>query len=190
MVSGTIPEITQWLQEANDKLTEAAEIEVATPYQFTTTQGTEQYAPPADFGRARRLEVQPQGSMMWTPLMELDVDMHAPPFLGVSLNTGRPSGYFYWGGNLWLIPSPDSVYTIKLWYYQRANQLVQGTDVPIIDQRFHYLLRAYAVARAKQKIDDPGYSTYDQIFDAGKFGMVSSLEEERHAEGPLVVREI
>lgn len=185
-------EISGWLGDANQDLTEMAEIESPTAYQFTTVAGTESYSMPSDFLRVRRVEAQDQAqSTLWAPLYQGSIDMRLPNTVaGAITGRGRPAAYFWWGGLLYLIPIPDAVYTINVFYYRRAPDMVLAADTPIIDQRFHQILREYAVARALQKIGEPGYITYDALYNAHARDMVAKLEEERRTEGPQVVRDI
>lgn len=187
----TDTEITEWINNANQDLTELAEIESAAAT-ITTVASTESYALPSDFLRVRRAEIQDNAaSTLWAPLYMGSIDIRLPNTIsGAITGRGRPSSYFLYAGLLYLVPIPDAVYNINLFYYRRAPDLVNSGDTPIIDQRFHKLLRYWAVARAKQKIDDPGFMTYQQLFDQGKLDMLGKLHEERTAEGPQVVREV
>ena len=184
-------EISGWLNDANQDLTEAAEIESPATV-ITTVAGTESYALPSDFLRIRRVEVQDQAaSTLWAPLYQGSIDIRLPNTIsGAITGRGRPASYFLYAGLLYLVPIPDAVYSVNVFYYRRAPDLVVGSDTPIIDQRFHQVLREYAVARALQKIGEPGYITYDALYLAHKNAMVDNLDEERHTEGPQVVRDI
>jgi hypothetical protein len=184
-------EISNWLNEANQDLTEAAEIE-SPAANIVTVASTESYALPADFLRLRRVEIQDTAaSTLWAPLVQMTIDQRLPNTIsGAITGRGRPSGYFLYAGQIYLIPIPDAVYTLNVFYYRRAPDLLISGDLPIIDQRFHFILEFYAEARAKQKIDDPGYVTYDARYAASRASMLAKLTEERNTEGPLVVREI
>lgn len=184
-------ELGNWINEANQDLTEAAEIE-SPATQITTVASTESYSLPSDFLRVRRVECQDTAaSTLWAPLYQASIDVRLPNTIsGAITGRGRPSAYFLYAGLLYLIPIPDASYTLNVFYYRRAPDLVNGTDVPILDQRFHQVIEYYAMARALQKIGEPGYTTYDQRYNAGRLSMLAKLEEERSTEGPRVVRDI
>lgn len=174
-------EIKRWLNRANRELTRAYRLEATTPQTIDTVDGTESYALASDFGMPIKVEIV-DDTDDWRPLRR------AQPWERID-GKDEPGAYYITEGRLYLIPKPDAAYEIRVWYFRSAPQLSLDADKPVIPEDYHDLLVDYAVARAKQKDDDPAYTTYDARFEDGKTEMVRQrAERDEGADQPTVVR--
>ena len=78
--------------------------------------------------------------------------------------------FFTWGNAIYLLPVPDAnesnAYTI--YYYQSPAALVNETDEPEWDERFHLVLADFAIARVWEREEEVGkMQAADQRFDMG-----------------------
>ena len=64
-----------------------------------------------------------------------------------------------------LYPTPDAIYTLSLLVARKPAKLVDGTDVPEIDEDYHLALCEWAAYRALRNNDVDGTNTVE----AGKF---------------------
>lgn len=163
-------EIDRWLNRANYDLIDAAGVEATSAQSITTADGTESYALPADIGMVEQVELLDSAdSTIFTILRPLSLSERDTE------GKGRPRGYYVLGTSLYLVPTPDAVYTLRVWHTRAGVTLSADGDTPIVPTRFHDLLTLYAVAQAKRKSDDPAYQTYLQDYVAGRAGMVGYL---------------
>ena len=61
--------------------------------------------------------------------------------------TGKPREYSCWRGNVELYPAPNIGETITIRYYTELSDLVNTTDIPAMDAKFHSLLAYGASVR-------------------------------------------
>lgn len=162
-------EIDRWLNRANYDLADAAAVESSTSSTVTTVSGTASYALPTGFGQVQQVEfVDPSDATAFRLLQPFDISERID-------QVGEPEGYYILGGLLFISPTPDAVYSIKLWYYKAGVTLALDADVPIIPSKYHDLLTLFAVSQAKRKADDPAYVTYLDDYVAGRNGMIEFL---------------
>lgn len=81
---------------------------------------------------------------------------------------GEPVGYQLAGDALRVIPKPDKAYTVTLRYAYEPPPLVADTDVPLLPERYHYLLILYGTFWALRKDGDPMYAAYQQEYASAK----------------------
>lgn len=164
-------EITRWLNRANYDLADAAGVESSASSTITTADGTETYSLPSDFSLVEIVElVDSTNSYQFTMLSPMAVEERIE-------DKGSPSGYYVRNGSLYVVPRPDGVYTLRLWYYRAGVTLVNDSDTPIIPARFHDLIALFAIGEAKRKADDSAYSTYRSDYIAGRAGMIEYLRK-------------
>lgn len=154
-------EITRWINEANNELTEKAKVEAA-PYTFTTTANTSNYSLPSDLYQIKLIKINDN------KIYPASVDVLNSSVIGF------PIYYVVFNNQLYFYPIPDDTYTVRLYYYKKANQLVNTTDVPVLPERYHYLLKLYAISQAKRKADDPAYTIYYNDYLSGKNDMIQN----------------
>lgn len=178
----TSAEIKRWLNRGNRDLTRAYRLAADSAQSITTADGTEFYALASDFGAPAKVEiVDTSDSTSWASLRRI----HPKERID---GKGEPAGYYIKGARIYLSPIPDGVYTVRVWYYRDAPTLTSSSDEPIIPSEFHDLIVDFAIARAKQKDDDPAYQTYDERYEKGKREMVEQrMSEEEGADQPTVV---
>jgi len=179
-------EIIEFLQEANEAITELAELEAIG--NTVTVAGVETVDYPSGIARVSGIWCRKSGSTEnWTKLRKASVDERLPD-TGTATNRGMPSAYLIFAGKIYLLPIPDGVYDLNVFGHAAASNMVSGNVAPSFDSKFHPVLKNYAVARCKQKVDDPGYANYDANYQAGILGFrVWKLQQENH-EGPRVVK--
>lgn len=178
-------EINEWLQEANDDLTFVARIESSnSPYTFETVAGTDTYAMPSDFSRARLVSRETRaGSGQYVPLRAGRIDERVP-------DQSTPQSFYLWNAtNLVLVPKPNIAMSMQVWYYKTSTQWADDTGVPDVPLIYHRLLKLYAIGIAKRKADDPAFQQYLADYEAGKNDMVQKLQDRGEAQQFQVVRD-
>lgn len=182
-------EIAEFLQEANERLTDISEMEDVDT--AVTVAGQEHVAYPAALGKILGVWARLQGTTgAFMKLRRAAVDERFPDQANGTAGRDEPNAYFIFEDKIYLTPVPDKVYDLNLFGYRKASNFVTGggTTVPIFDTDFHHLCRTYAVARCKQKVDDPGYTGYDAQYLAGETGLLAKLSKQRNTEGPKMVK--
>ena len=175
-------EVDDWTNEANTDLLDAAGIQTTTAQSISTVDGTESYDLASDFGLVEQVElVDASDSTEFTILRPLSVQERD------ASGKAEPHGYYVVGTKLFMVPIPDAVYTLRIWYTRNGVTLALDADVPIIPLRYHHLYVKYDVAQAKRKSDDPAYVTYLQDYVAGRDGMVAYLRSRGLGANPRIV---
>jgi hypothetical protein len=177
------PEMVQFLQEAYNDLVGVQEI--ASSATLQTAVGVEALAFTATMGRIRKVWVRRAPGQGWVDMKQHSMDDRRPDDTN---NRGMPLTYFIFNQSFYLIPTPDAIYDIQVLFDLRAPKLVNGTDAIALDTRFEHLPRVYAVARCKQKVDDPAYANYDAQYEAGRRALQAEMEWQRHLQGPRTPR--
>jgi hypothetical protein len=54
-----------------------------------------------------------------------------------TLQIGEPENYVYYGTSIELYPSPNSAYSLQMRYRTQSQVLVNSTDTPNLDERWH-----------------------------------------------------
>lgn len=158
-------EFKAWLNIANNRLTTECELESTSLTSISTVSGTELYNLASDFDRILRAEREIEdGSGNYRILTQLSVSDRLE-------TKGTPLGYYLWQGSgvfqIGLIPVPDLVKAVRVYYYVKATTLTADGDTPVIPSRYHHLLEKYAVAMALQKQQDPAFQVYLSQYEAG-----------------------
>lgn len=179
-------ELASFLQEANEAITEIAEVE-ALPVTVPTVAAQETISFPASLSKIKGIWSRRSGTNNpWVKMRKAELDERNPD--STNAQRGQPKAYLIYGALIYLLPIPDTVYDLNCMGYSAASDLVGGggATVPIFDAKFHSLLKLYAVARAKQKMDDPGYQNYDGQYTAGITGMRVWKIAQKEQEGPAM----
>jgi hypothetical protein len=117
-LTGVIPDfVTLFETTANAELPLRTRFNLATAT-LTTAAGAATVALPSDFLEAKALinQTDPKEVLANAGASQLyTAQPHAA--------TGRPKGYTYTAAGLELAPTPDSAYSLKLYYYQRITAL-------------------------------------------------------------------
>lgn len=118
-------------------------------YTVTTSGGAGSYALPADFLRLYNITiVDGQGNTI--PLFEeVLMDFQTRPAA-----SGQPSQYTIEGTNIYVWPTPDAAYTLKVRYYKLPTLLTQPNDEPEIPSEYHHLLVSYALWHCYEREND------------------------------------
>jgi hypothetical protein len=80
----------------------------------------------------------------------------------------RPLFYTEWGDTIKLYPKPDAVYPLSIRGYRKPSYdwLIDFTEEPDLDYRFHTALAYYAISQAyKRQEDSEMTNQYKQSFD-------------------------
>jgi hypothetical protein len=178
-------EFIKWAQEASDDLAEGAMIEIG-PVTIPTIVNQELYDLPVDFGKAVRVEREiAPGSATFATMLPWSINHRREA-------VGLPGGYYIWMTNkLGIIPVPDTVVDLRVYYYSKGNTLALGTDIPIIDPQYHRLIEEYMLAMAKIKDENPSYQIHVSNYSAGRSDMIQNiLEARRGAQSFSIVRDV
>ena len=76
---------------------------------------------------------------------------------------GPPCGYLWRGNEIDIIPTPDAVYTIRLWIDQRNQPLINDTDVPSSPVDMHILIALDAAVLCLLRPMAPGGGDINKI---------------------------
>lgn len=133
---------------------------------FSTTALSKSYAFPSDCQRIRRLEHYSTADAsdvirldeIGFPRTELQGDW---PFS----QSGKPMRYQVRGTQFDLLPIPDAVYTMKIYYDQRQVDMTQDTDSPIAPSEFHDMLSIWATILALPKDENRDDTNFKTLWD-------------------------
>lgn len=157
------------LQLLNDAQTDLAdEAKLQNKATITTIINQDTYSLPTDFKSPRTL------------LDEVSVsDFHQE--YGLIDITENGFGYSLFNGNLIIKPIPQNVINLSLYYYIYPPDLVNDTDVPVIDQHYHNLLATYAIMMILLSIGaTPGLiDRYEAQWTDGKRQFIAEMEKKR-----------
>ncbi len=131
-------------------------------YSMTTTIGLDEYSMPTTATNIRRIEYD---SRKLEPISDRERD----DILGgkdPTLVTGRPTSYYLFGESIFLVKTPDSALTVKIWSFDIPSvvTLASTLDVP---SRYHPYIAEFILAKmyAKDKRFDQSQYHLD-IWDA------------------------
>lgn len=139
-----LSEVTQYLNMA---YSEMVAVVGHTPLEAlavsSTTSGEDKYQIPADFGSLIAVTLY-QGSTATTSnettvvaLRQQDARWIDAQTVATSVNPGVPSDYVQYATWLQLYPSPNSAYSLVMRYNAKPTTLVNSTDTPALDERWH-----------------------------------------------------
>lgn len=115
------------------------------------------YAVPPDLMEIRRLELLQDPSNPETTIVKLDELKFPRTEAGgdwLFTAPGQPVRYIYTGQSIRLLPPPDSVYLMRLFYTQRPLDITTETAVPTTPIDFHDMIIFYAAMLAKRQNED------------------------------------
>lgn len=72
-----------------------------------------------------------------------------------TLASGIPENYVYYGTSIELFPSPNSAYSLMMRYRTQSPLLVQSTDTPVVDERWHSAILYKTVALLEASRNNP-----------------------------------
>jgi hypothetical protein len=104
-----------------------------------------------------------------------------------SVGPGAPQAYYLQGNQLYLFPTPNASYTVRVRYLSQPTALTAGTDQPALPTYYHDALVAYAISRAYRSEDDPQQAiAFMADFDRRTAEMIVAMRAE-NIDGPLQV---
>lgn len=115
------------------------------------------YAVPSDLMEIRRLELIQDTSIPETSIVKLDELKFPRTEAGgdwLFTAPGQPVRYIFTGQAIRLLPPPDSIYTMRLFYTQRPLDITVDTAVPTTPVDFHDMIIFYAGMLAKRQNED------------------------------------
>lgn len=149
---------------------------VATPYTYSTVQGTQFYALPSDFKALLGVEVALNLSdpNSWVTMRQFEFiqrNRWNSPNQYTMYGTTN-TRYRLNGNNLYIVPIPQGGQTVRIWYVPRPNQLINDTDtVDAIAGWEEYIVADVAIKAMTKTEEDP------QVFMAQKAGLLKRIEE-------------
>lgn len=110
-----------------------------------TTSGEDKYQIPADFGSLIAVTLYQGSSSTATtsnsttivPLRQQDARWIDAQSITDDVSPGVPSDYVQYATWLQLYPSPNSAYSLLMRYNAKPTTLVNSTDTPALDERWH-----------------------------------------------------
>jgi hypothetical protein len=124
---------------------------------------------PADFFKLAKAKVVTaaganvaRSALTYVPRLKFEDESTFDPF-----STGEPSYYTLIGmDQMFVWPTPDGVYSIRVFYQKALADLVNDGDVPAIPTRYHYTIVEGAAVRALQAESEEGRSdTARSVFE-------------------------
>lgn len=133
---------------------------------YSTVAGQKSYTLPLDCRYIRRMEIFDSSDdnfiikldeLKW-PRMESNGDW-------LFYQDAQPKRYVMIGQHFDLYPIPDGIYTIRMYYDARLNDMAADTDIPSVPVDFHDMIVFFACALAKKQNeeDDGGYIAFFNI---------------------------
>ncbi len=143
----TIPQIDAWLNNAQKEvqklLLQAGQNYYMKPCQTNLVYGQSDYVLPQDFVKEHRLEIVVSG----VPPFENTVPL-APITLNqqdlVPNQIGQPQYYFLKKNRLVLMPAPDTILPLRLYYSPLVADMLLATDIPDVPPSYHEFLAVLA----------------------------------------------
>lgn len=122
-------------REAQLKLLQAGQNYYEVPVETVTVSGQGDYVLPSDFVTEHRLEIVTSGTGVNENIKQLmPITTNQQNFY--SKATGLPEVYSLKKDRFSLYPTPDAVYTIRLYYSPMVSDLGSDSDVPDVPEQF------------------------------------------------------
>lgn len=86
----------------------------------------------------------------------------------------KPQYYFQFASSIQLYPIPDQVYNLIIEYQSKITDLSSGTDVPIFDSDFHYLIPLLAASMLKRTSGGTDVTEGDNLYQQYLLGLASA----------------
>lgn len=177
--------INQAIRKVNAELARHAPDLFTIAQTFPTQAGVKSYALPEDFRRLRRLEHAPSEEEI-TKLEGLpfpDTERgHEWPFDG----RGKPRRFVLRAKQYDLLPIPDGVYTLRLYYDQLQPDLSEDDEVPTTPEEWHDMIALWAAILALPANAD-SYLELLALYRERQGDLVTALFD-RKGTTPLVVQ--
>jgi hypothetical protein len=135
-------DITEWLNRCLDDLTPYVKKQARTAY---TIDSSNQYALPSDYFDLVELVLTTSDS---------NGNTNVSPLRSLQVRDYDSKGYKVWGESFSLQKGPTDG-LMDLFYYRKLTRLVNGADVPEIDEPFHDLLILYGIAQSQFMDEEP-----------------------------------
>lgn len=149
-----------------------------------TVQNQQDYLLPSDLLKVTRLEVIASGSGITADRRLLQkITINQQGMIGAA--SGLPNVYFWQKSRLSLLPVPDNVYVLNLYYNYLIADMVLDADVPDVPQDFQEFIAVLAAYDCFIKDDRPPQNIvmkkeyYEKI--------LKQIAEERDISGPRMV---
>jgi hypothetical protein len=155
------PLVKTWLNDAQRKFAISSEIRTqVAESSITTVAADASYALPENYARFVDLYRSDSHELL-TPYDLRDFDT-------LPASSGAPYGYSVRGGELFLYPTPDNVYSFTLRYRKLPADMVNDTDISEIPVQYQELLVSYAMWKAFLREDDfQAAQTWEAIWEKG-----------------------
>lgn len=154
-----------------------------TAFSINTTGGTDTIALPSGYVGTRSIYVDgsPNQRLDYvTPSQRQDIWME-------STAQGKPNIYTIIGTNFALSPTPDTIYTIKGFYYQKLPSLLSNSTNWLMTNAPGIYLNAALLEAALYISDDDAVNRYGKQFASAINSLQSQDEVDRHSGAPLVM---
>ena len=149
---------------------------------FSTVANAKSYGLPSDFVTFRRLE-----HYSTTDASDIEkIDVIVFPRTEAqgywpTTTTQRPARAILRGSQLDLMPIPDAVYTLRLYYEYAPPALTSDGISPASPADYHDMLGLWAAILARQKSEDD-VSTLGQLYKAREADLIAVMERRRAAD--------
>jgi hypothetical protein len=155
----------------------------------TTTDGSQSLTGvPSDLQTPLSLRIYtPTGNASLLPYIEYeDIDLGFPNVQAVG--EGSPSAWYVFDGTIYIYPTADATYTLKLKYIKKVIELTTDAQVPEVPEDFSELLVLSAYKRALEWNDNFDKA---QIIQLQVDELMSNMDEryKRQAGGPHIMRQ-
>jgi len=123
-------EIIEYINQSkamlDDELINADETYNLTSHAFSTVAGSGLYDLPTDFYKLRGLDATVTGNTFSVRRFSFDSrNSYDQPVIAIA---GDPLAYLLQGSSLRLLPNPQGIYAMKLWYYPASLRITDGTS--------------------------------------------------------------
>jgi hypothetical protein len=160
-LTGVIPDFIMLFET-----TANTEIPLRTRYNLasqtlTTLAGTPTVSLPSDFLEAKSVVNQTDPKDVLDPYTAAALYTQFP-----QAATGRPKGFTYVGSTLELAPTPDAVYSLKLYYYQKVTALSASNPTNWLLTNFPNLYLFGSLLAAEAYLGtDPRLKLWGELYD-------------------------
>lgn len=144
-----------------------------------------EYQLPTDCKRVHRLELILSGTSITSYDMRRmrKISRNQQDF--APKNTGTPQYYFFQGNYIVLVPCPDNVWTMRLYYEYVLPDLVNDSDSPDLPDQYHEMVALYAARDGFIKDGRDAALLQRKIDDFEK--MLKQDAEQRNADEPRTI---
>ena len=115
---------------------------------FVTASGTSFYQIPSSFEALQGLSVEDLNTGQHIPLERISADVFEQEYVNRTDAQGKPEKYFRNGGGIKLWPTPDNIYTLKIYYWFELSDLSNTSPTPPIPRVWHEIILFGGVSRA------------------------------------------